>query len=128
MKYDHRELENLTQRVIGCAREVHRALGPGLLESTYQECLAREFSLANIAFSHQQPFPIRYKGVRLNCGYKVDFLVEDRLLLELKAVSTVLRLHEAQLMTYMKLSRIPVGLLINFNVILLKNGVRQVTL
>jgi GxxExxY protein len=120
--------EELTRKVIGCAHEVHRALGPGLLESTYRECLARELCINHIAFVHEHPFPIQYKGVRLNCGYKVDFLIEDRIVVELKAVTQLLKLHEAQLLTYMKLSGIGTGLLINFNVIVLKNGIRQLVM
>ncbi len=93
-----------TGKVIGCAIEVHRVLGPGLLESTYQQCLAREFHLAGIAFKLEHPLPVEYKGVRLDCGYRIDILVENRLIIELKAVDEIKGIHKAQLLTYMKLS------------------------
>lgn len=115
----------LTQRVIGCAMEVHRNLGPGLLESTYERCLAHELGLAGLEFKVQTPMPIRYKNVALDCGYRVDLLVEDRLIVELKAVEQTLGIHHAQVITYMKLAKAPVGLLINFNVKLLKDGIRR---
>jgi GxxExxY protein len=115
----------LTGKVIGCAIEVHRLLGPGLLESTYEQCLARELGLQGVAFRLQVPLPVEYKGVRLDCGYRVDVLVRDRLILELKAVEQIKGIHEAQLLTYMKLASIRTGLLINFNVQLLKNGIKR---
>ena len=115
----------LTQNVIGCAIEVHRHLGPGLLESTYEQCLAYELGLAGLEFKAQAPMPIRYKNVALDCGYRVDLLVEDRLIVELKAVEQTLGIHQAQVITYMKLANAPVGLLINFNVKLLKDGIRR---
>ena len=106
----------LTGKVIGCAIQVHRALGPGLLESTYQQCLARELHQNKIPFKLEHPVPVLYKGVRLDCGYRIDILVEDRLILELKSLEEVSGIHKAQLLTYMKLSGIGTGLLINFNV------------
>ena len=121
-------IDELTGKVIGCAIEVHRVLGPGLLESTYQQCLARELDLAEIPFKLQWSLPVEYKGNRLDCGYRVDVLVEDRLILELKAVEEVLGIHEAQLLTYMRLAHIKVGLLINFNVEMLKKGIRRFVL
>jgi GxxExxY protein len=105
--------------------EVHRNLGPGLLESTYERCLAHELGLAGLEFKVQTPMPIRYKNVALDCGYRVDLLVEDRLIVELKAVEQTLGIHHAQVITYMKLAKAPVGLLINFNVKLLKDGIRR---
>ena len=120
-----KERDPLTQKVIGCATEVHRHLGPGLLESTYEQCLAHELTLAGLAFNLQVPMPVQYKGIKLDCGYRLDFLVEDGLVVELKAVEQLLRIHEAQLITYMKLTKAPVGLLINFNVRLLKDGIRR---
>ncbi|MFQ6112684.1 MAG: GxxExxY protein [bacterium] len=116
------EFDELSNRVIGCAIEVHRALGPGLLESAYEQCLARELALSNIAFQVQAPLPIEYKGVRLDCGYRVDLFVEKKLIIELKVVDKFLPIHEAQILTYMKLANVSVGLLINFNVELLKEG------
>ena len=118
----------MSNRVIGCAIEVHRALGPGLLESTYEQCLAHEFGLAGVGFSLQWPLPVEYKGVRLDCGFRVDVLVEDSLILELKAVEQVLGIHEAQLLTYMKLADVHTGLLINFNVQRLKDGIKRFVL
>jgi len=116
------EFDELSNRVIGCAIEVHRTLGPGLLESAYEQCLARELTLANIEFQVQAPLPVEYKGVRLDCGYRVDLFVEKQLILELKVVEKFSPIHEAQILTYMKLAKVSVGLLINFNVELLKEG------
>ncbi len=114
-----------TKEVIGCAIEVHRALGPGLLESTYQQCFAHELSLKGIDFQLEVPLPVDYKSVRLDCGYRVDILIEDRLILELKAVEEVKGIHKAQLLTYMKLAQIETGLLINFNVRRLTDGIQR---
>ena len=117
--------EALTERIIGAAIDVHRALGPGLLESAYQTCLAHEFSLRGLAFEQQKPLPVEYKGARLDCGYRLDFLVADKVVVELKAVDDLHPVHEAQLMTYLKLAGCQVGLLINFNVPLLKDGIER---
>ena len=114
-----------TGKVIGCAIEVHRVLGPGLLESTYQQCLARELHLNEVTFKLEHPLPVEYKGVRLDCGYRIDILVENRIIIELKAVEEVKGIHKAQLLTYMKLSGIDTGLLINFNVKMLKDGIQR---
>lgn len=119
------DINELSGKVIGCAIGVHRALGPGLLESTYEQCLARELDLAGIPFTLQWPLPVEYKGSRLDCGYRVDVLVDDRLILELKAVDEILGIHQAQLLTYMKLARVKVGLLINFNVRAPKDGIKR---
>ena len=116
------EFDELSNRVIGCAIAVHRALGPGLLESAYEQCLAREFALSDIAFEVQAPLPVAYKGVRLDCGYRVDLFVEKKLIIELKVVDKFLPIHEAQILTYMKLAKVSIGLLMNFNVELLKEG------
>ena len=118
----------LTEEVIGCAIEVHRHLGPGLLESTYERCLAHELGRTNLSFKTQASMPIYYKGVNLDCGYRVDLLVENYLVIELKSVSQLTKLHEAQLLTYMKLAEAPTGLLINFNVKLLKDGIKRFAL
>ena len=109
------EFDELSNRVIGCAIEVHRELGPGLLESTYEQCLAHELSKNDISFKLQHPLPVIYKSVRIDCGYRVDLLVEDKLILELKSVEQIKNIHTAQLLTYMKLAHIKTGLLINFN-------------
>lgn len=115
----------LAQRVIGCAIEVHRTLGPGLLESTYEQCLAHELKLSGISFQRQHPLPVEYKGIRLDCGYRVDMLVEKELILELKAVDQITGIHEAQLLTYMKLAKIKQGFLVNFNVKKLTDGLKS---
>jgi len=122
------EFSDLSNRVIGCAIEVHRTLGPGLLESTYEQCLAHELKMASIAFHLQHPLPVHYKGLRLDCGYRVDVLVEKNIILELKSVEQLLGIHEAQLLTYMKLADIQQGFLINFNVKRLKEGLKSFVL
>ncbi len=119
------EKDPFTGKVIGCAIEVHRVLGPGLLESTYQQCLAHELQLNSIAFKLEHPMPVAYKGIHLDCGYRIDLLVEDRLILELKSVQEISGIHKAQVLTYMKLSGVPTGLLINFNVSRLADGVSR---
>ena len=115
--------EELSHQVLAACIEVHRELGPGLLESAYEECLCRELSLRSLAFTRQVPVPVVYKGVRLDCGYRLDIVVGDKLLLEIKSVDEIHPIHEAQLMTYLRLSGLRVGLLINFNVAILKEGV-----
>lgn len=122
------KFEKLSNQVIGCALEVHRNLGPGLLESTYEQCLAHELKTADIPFKLQHPLPVAYKNIRLNCGYRIDILVDDRMILELKSVDALLPIHQAQLLTYMKLAQISIGLLINFNVKLLKDGIKRLIL
>jgi GxxExxY protein len=122
------EFDELSNRVICCAIEVHRSLGPGLLESTYEQCLAHELTLRGVGFRLQFPLPVRYKGVLLDCGYRVDVLVEEKLILELKSVEELKGIHEAQLLTYMKLAGIPTGLLINFNVRKLRDGIKRFVL
>ncbi len=122
------DFDKLSNKVIGCSIEVHRNLGPGLLESTYEQCLAHELKLNNIDFKLQHPLPVVYKDVRLDCGYRVDILIEDNLIIELKSVEEVKGIHEAQLLTYMKLAGIKKGLLINFNVKILKNGIKRFVL
>ena len=112
-----------TSPVIGAAIEVHRHLGPGLLESAYEECLCHELRLRGLSFQRQVDLPVDYKGLKLNCGYKIDLLVQDEVILELKAVEKLLPIHQAQLLTYLKLAQKRVGLLINFNVPLLTQGI-----
>ena len=123
MKFDQ-----LSNRVIGCALEVHRTLGPGLLESTYEQCLAHELSQSGIGFRLQWPLPVEYKGIKLDCGYRVDLFVDGELIVELKSVDKITGIHKAQLLTYMKLSEVKVGLLINFNVEILKTGIKRFVL
>ena len=122
------EFDPLSNRVIGCAIEVHRSLGPGLLESAYQQCLAHELALTDIAFTIQHPVPLAYKDVHLDCGYRIDILVDGKIIVELKSVDRLLPIHEAQLLTYMKLADVSIGLLINFNVRVLKDGLKRMVL
>jgi GxxExxY protein len=118
-------VNDITQAIIGAAIEVHKALGPGLLESSYEECLARELTLRGIPFQRQYPLPIEYKGLQLDCGYRLDFLVENRVVVELKAINAIELIHEAQVLTYLKLGGWNTGLLINFNVPILIKGVHR---
>lgn len=120
MKFDE-----LSNRVLGCAIEVHRELGPGLLESTYEQCLAYELNRSKIPFQLQVGLPVEYQQIRLDCGYRIDLLVDDRLIVEVKSVEQLLKIHEAKILTYMRLSKVTVGLLINFNVPVLKKGIRR---
>jgi len=122
------QFDSLSNKVIGCAIEVHKTLGPGLLESTYEHCLAHELSIAGFSFARQKSLPVNYKGTALECGYRLDFLVENKLIVELKSVDKLQRIHEAQILTYMRLSHLNVGLLINFNEIMLKNGIKRFVL
>jgi len=122
------EFDDLSNRVIGCAIEVHRELGPGLLESTYEQCLAHELRRNGIPFQLQYPQPVKYKDIRLDCGYRIDILVENKLILELKSVEEIKGIHEAQLLTYMKLAGVKIGLLINFNNTKLKDGIKRFVL
>ena len=119
------EAEDLTEKIIGAAIEVHRTLGLGLLESAYKECLCYEFACLGLSFERQVPLPVVYKGVRLDCGYKMDIVVEGQVVLELKTVDKVLPVHEAQLLTYLKLSGIRVGLLFNFSCDLLRKDMKR---
>ncbi len=124
-EHEGREFETLSHQLIGYAIEVHRSLGPGLLESSYQKCLSRELELNGIAHDCEAPLPIEYKGINLDCGYRVDLLIENRLIIELKSVKKIEPIHEAQVLTYLKLSGIKTGLLINFNVSKLKEGIKR---
>jgi GxxExxY protein len=119
------EINQATEAIIGSAIEVHRSLGPGLLETIYEECLCRELALRQIPFERQRPLPVEYKGLRLDCGHRLDLLVDDQVVVEIKAVESLLPVHEAQLLTYLKLGGWKVGLLINFNVPVLKQGIRR---
>jgi GxxExxY protein len=115
----------LSEKVIGFCIEIHKKLGPGLLESAYAECLCHELSQAAISFQREVPVPVVYKGIKLDCGYKLDIVVDKKLILELKAVEELNSIHQAQLLTYLKLTGITAGLLINFNVSVLINGVKR---
>ena len=119
------QTNEITQAVIGAAIEVHRALGPGLLESAYEECLAHEFDLRGLSYVRQMPLPLVYKAVKLDYGYRLDFLVENLVVVELKAVDKLQPIHEAQLLSYLRLGNWQVGLIINFNEVVLKNGIRR---
>ena len=123
---ERKVMNQLTEKIIGAAIEVHKALGPGLLESAYEECLAHELSLANISFERQLPLPVIYKSLSLDCGYRLDFLVEKKVVLELKAVEGLQPIHQAQLLTYLNLGGWPIGLLINFNVPLLRKSLKRI--
>ena len=118
-------MDGLTGSIIGAAIELHKMLGPGLLESAYELCLAHELSLAEISFDRQVPLPVTYKTLHLDCGYRLDFVVEKTVVLELKALEGLLPIHQAQLLTYLKLGGWPVGLLINFNTPVLKKGIKR---
>jgi len=117
--------QELTGQILGAAIEVHKQLGPGLLESTYQACLCHELELKGISFECQKPLPLEYKGIKLECGYRIDLLVAGLVIVEIKSVEALAPIHEAQLLTYLKLTGIKVGFLINFNVVVLKQGIRR---
>ena len=122
------DINGLTGQIIGSAIEVHKALGPGLLESAYEECLCHEFDLRRIPYKRQHAVPVQYKGAKLDCGYRVDLLVEDRVIVELKSVESLEPVYQAQVLTYLKLTGVKVGLLINFNVPVLRDGVKRLIL
>ena len=119
------ERDSLTGAIIGAAIEIHRQLGPGLLESAYEECLCRELSLRDVEFLRQVPLPVVYKGLKLDCGYRMDIVVANQVIIEVKSVDGVHPIHEAQLLTYLKLSGIRIGLLINFNSVVVKDGIKR---
>jgi len=128
---DTKKSENfdlLSRRVIGCAIEVHRTLGPGLLESAYEQCLAHELSLADIPFERQVPVDLVYKGLTVECGYRLDLLVDETIVVELKSVDQIMPTHEAQILTYMRLKRKEIGLLVNFNSKFLRSGIKRYVL
>jgi len=118
--------DKFSKEIIGAAIEVHRNLGPGLLESAYEECLCRELVIRGLTFERQKPLPLSYKGIKLDCGYRLDIVVEGLVILELKAVDRIEPIHEAQLLTYLKLAKSKLGILINFNVPVLKNGIKRI--
>ena len=122
------EIDELTDRIIGAAIEVHRTLGPGLLESAYEECLGREFALRGVSFERQKPIPLTYKGVGIDIGFRADFVVADKVVVELKSVDSLEPIHEAQVLTYLKLTGLRVGLLMNFNTRVLARSMRRLAL
>ena len=122
------DIDKLSNKIIGLAIDVYRNLGPGLLESVYQQCLAYELSKANIKFEMEKSIPIKYKNVKIDCAFRSDFIVENNIILELKTAKEILPIHEAQLLTYLKLTKIKLGLILNFNVILLKDGIKRIIL
>lgn len=121
-------MKEWTEKIIGAAIEVHKAIGPGLLESAYEECLGYEMGIRGLAYQRQVPLPVIYKEVTLDCGYRLDFLVEKAIVVELKAVESLQPIHHAQMLTYLRLGGWTVGLLINFNVPILKTGIKRVVL
>lgn len=120
--------QELTRKIIKCAIEVHKALGHGLLESSYEKCLMKEFELSDVLFKSKIEIPLDYKVVRIDAGYRIDLIVEQKVIIELKAVGLLIPVHEAQLLTYMKLTGIRVGMLMNFNVSVLKDGIKRMVL
>jgi GxxExxY protein len=120
------DINKLSSRIIGAAIEVHKILGPGLLESTYEECICHELSLGGFFFERQKPLAVQYKGISLDCGYRLDVVVENIIILELKSCEKIEPIHKAQLLTYLKLSGLKLGLLLNFNVILMREGIVRV--
>jgi GxxExxY protein len=122
---ESKAINEMTEQIIGAAIEVHRALGPGLLESAYHACLCHELRLRGVVFEDQLDLPVVYKGLRLDCGYRIDVLVAKTIVVELKAVDKLHPIHEAQLITYLKLGGWTVGLIINFNVPVLKDGIKR---
>jgi len=120
--------EKITEKIIESAIEIHRHLGPGLLESAYEECLCFELKQHDLSFERQKPLPLKYKSIELDCGYRIDILVEDKVIVELKCVDKINPIHEAQLLTYLRLSDKKVGLILNFYVSLMKDGVRRLVL
>lgn len=118
--------DKLSYEIIGAAIEVHRHIGPGLLESAYEECLCQELKIRKIKFNRQVALPVTYKGIDLDCGYRLDLVLEGLIIVELKAVEKILPIHEAQLLTYLKLTNLKIGLLINFNSVVLKDGIKRI--
>jgi GxxExxY protein len=121
------DINDLTGKVIGAAIEVHKTLGPGLLESAYEECLCYELSQIDACFERQKELSINYKGIKLNCGYRLDILITNKLIIELKSCEALLPIHEAQILTYLKLTGVKVGVLINFNVPVLRDGIKRIS-
>ena len=123
---ENEKLNKITETIIGAAIDVHRALGPGLLESAYEACMVYELAQVGLKAEQQKPLPIVYRGVKLECGYRMDLMIEDEVIIEKKSIEKLLLIHQAQLLSYLKLSDCKVGLLINFNVKVLKNGIKRI--
>jgi GxxExxY protein len=119
-------INKLSSRIIGAAIEVHKALGPGLLESAYEECICHQLGIGGLSLERQKPLAVRYKGINLDCGYRLDVVVEDAIILELKSCEKIEPIHKAQLLTYLKLSGFKLGLLLNFNVTLMREGIVRI--
>ena len=120
------DINELSSKIIGAAIEVHKTLGPGLLESAYEECLCYEFCLRGLSNERQKPLPVTYKGKELDCGYRLDIVVENTIILELKACERIEPIHHAQILTYLKLSGLKLGLFLNFNVALMRDGIIRI--
>lgn len=120
------DINHLSSKIIGAAIEVHKALGPGLLESTYEECLCYELNLRGLGFERQKSLPITYKNMKLDCGYRLDIVVENKIVLELKSCEKIEPIHKAQLLTYLRLSSLNLGLLLNFNVPVMRDGIVRI--
>ena len=120
------DINELSSKIIGAAIEVHKTLGPGLLESAYEECLCHEFGLRGLSNARQKPLPVTYKGIELDCGYRLDIVVENLIILELKSSEKIEPIHKAQLLTYLKLSDLHLGLILNFNVPFMKDGIVRI--
>jgi GxxExxY protein len=120
------DINKLSSRIIGAAIELHKALGPGLLESAYEKCICHELSIGGLSLERQKPLAVRYKGINLDCGYRLDVVVEDTIILELKSCEKIEPIHKAQLLTYLKLSGFKLGLLLNFNVTLMREGIVRI--
>ena len=120
------DINELSSRIIGAAIEVHKALGPGLLESAYEECLSHEFSFRNFSFERQKSLPLIYKGKKLDCGYRLDLVIENAIILELKSCEKIEPIHKAQLLTYLKLSGLHLGLILNFNTTIMRDGIVRI--
>lgn len=126
VEHSSERINFLTEKIIGCAIEVHKAIGPGLLESAYEECLCYELSQNGLNFERQVPLPVIYKGVKLDCGYKLDIIVENTVIVELKAVDRIIAIHEAQLLSYLRMLDLRVGLILNFHSSVLKEGIKRI--
>ena len=120
------DVNQLSNKIIGAAIEVHKALGPGLLESAYEECLCQELELRGLHYERQKPLPVVYKGRKLDCGYRLDVVIENEIILELKSSETLEPIYDAQLLTYLKLSGLHLGLILNFNVSMMRDGIRRI--
>jgi GxxExxY protein len=120
------DINQLSNKIIGAAIEVHKAIGPGLLESAYEECLCHELNLRGVSYERQKPLPLEFKGRKLDCTYRLDVVVEKQVILELKSCERIEPIHEAQLLTYLKLSGLHLGLILNFNLVVMRDGIKRI--